>query len=118
MDDDAGGMTAWYVFATLGLYPLVPGEPWYMLTTPAFARVTLDLGNGRRLTIRRDGPADGAITQARLNGKPVAQFRLAHADLLRGGTLTITTVPRTARNVPQLPGIGSKTHADGAARPR
>ncbi|MEG3165243.1 glycoside hydrolase family 92 protein [Sphingomonas sp. PB2P19] len=118
MDDDAGGMTAWYVFATLGLYPLVPGEPWYMLTTPAFARATLDLGNGRHLTIRRDGPAGGAITQARLNGKPVAQFRLTHADLLRGGILTITTVPRTARNVPQLQDIGSKAQADGAPSPR
>lgn len=113
MDDDAGGMTAWYVFATLGLYPLVPGEPWYMLTTPAFARTQIDLGNGRRLTIRRDGPADGAITQARLNGKAAPQFRLAHAELLRGGTLTITTLPRSTRNVPQLQDIGSKAQPDG-----
>ncbi|MDF0487840.1 glycoside hydrolase family 92 protein [Sphingomonas sp. H39-1-10] len=96
MDDDAGGMTAWYVFATLGLYPLVPGEPWYMLTVPAFERIRLDLGNGRRLTIRRVGPEGGAIVQARFNGRDLPQFRLTHGDLLRGGELTITTSLRAA----------------------
>ncbi|WP_069203915.1 glycoside hydrolase domain-containing protein [Sphingomonas panacis] len=118
MDDDAGGMTAWYVFATLGLYPLVPGEPWYMLTAPAFERTQLDLGKGRRLTIRRAGPEDGAIVRARFNGRTLPRFRLTHADLLRGGTLTITTAPRTVRNVPQLQDIGAKAQTDGATRPQ
>ena len=92
MDDDAGGMTAWYVFASLGLYPLVPGEPWYVVTTPAFDRSSIDLGNGRRLTIQRAGPEHGRITRASLNGRPLPNFRVQHADLLVGGTLTITTV--------------------------
>ncbi len=114
MDDDAGGMTAWYVFATLGLYPLVPGEPWYVVTTPAFVRSAIDLGNGRTLTIQRAGPVNGRITRASLNGRPLPNFRVQHADLLRGGTLTITTI----RNVPQLKDTGAKTPKDGASRRR
>ena len=119
MDDDAGGMTAWYVFATLGLYPLVPGEPWYVVTTPAFARSDIDLGKGRTLTIRRSGPEDGRITQASLNGRPLPNYRVQHADLLRGGTLTVTTTVTTAtRIVPQLQDVAAKTPKDGASRPR
>ncbi len=91
MDDDAGGMTAWYVFATLGLYPLVPGEPWYIVTTPAFDRSSIELGNGHTLTIQRSGPENGRLARASLNGRPLTNFRLQHADLLIGGTLEVTT---------------------------
>jgi len=122
MDDDAGGMTAWYVFATLGLYPLVPGEPWYVVTTPAVARSDIDLGNGRRLTIRRDGPEDGVIARASLNGRALPDFRVDHAALLRGGILAITTVAppvgTARRNVPQLQDTAAKTLTDGARRRR
>ncbi|MES3098141.1 glycoside hydrolase domain-containing protein [Sphingomonas faeni] len=114
MDDDAGGMTAWYVFASLGLYPLVPGEPWYIVTTPAFAQSRIDLGNRRTLTIQRAGPEDGRITKVSLNGRPLPNFRVQHADLLRGGTLTVTTT----RNVPQSHDTTAKTSRDGASRRR
>ncbi|WP_322964034.1 glycoside hydrolase domain-containing protein [Sphingomonas fuzhouensis] len=94
MDDDAGAMTAWYVFASLGLYPLVPGEPWYVVTVPSFARATIDLGRGRRMTVRRVGPRDGAIVRADWNGRALADWRVTHKALLEGGTLTVTTRPR------------------------
>ncbi len=94
MDDDAGAMTAWYVFAALGLYPLVPGEPWYVVTTPAVANARIDLGNGRALAIRRVGPYDGTIVRADWNGRMLTDWRVEHATLLRGGTLTVTTRAR------------------------
>lgn len=91
MDDDAGAMTSWYVFASLGLYPLVPGEPWYVVSVPAFSRMRVDLGNGRSVAIQRNGPRDGAILRADWNGRTLGDYRLRHADLLQGGVLTITT---------------------------
>lgn len=94
MDDDAGAMTAWYVFASLGLYPLVPGEPWYAVTVPSFTRTTVDLGQGRRMTVRRVGPRDGAIVRADWNGRVLADWRVEHRALLEGGVLTVTTRPR------------------------
>ena len=41
MDDDAGTMTAWYVWATLGLYPLTPGGARYVVTTPQISAARL-----------------------------------------------------------------------------
>lgn len=91
MDDDAGAMTAWYVFASLGLYPLVPGEPWYLVSTPAFATTQIDMGSGRTLTVRRNGPADGTFVGAAFNGRALPDFRIAHAALVGGGELVVTT---------------------------
>ncbi|GAA3268016.1 hypothetical protein GCM10020258_38920 [Sphingomonas yabuuchiae] len=93
MDDDAGAMTAWYVFASLGLYPLVPGEPWYQVTVPAFSRTTMDLGQGRRVTVRRAGPRDGKIVQVDWNGRVLTDWRVGHDALVKGGVLTVTTQP-------------------------
>ncbi|MEJ5976381.1 glycoside hydrolase domain-containing protein [Novosphingobium sp. PS1R-30] len=41
MDDDAGTMSAWYVWSTLGLYPLTPGLPHYVATPPLTPRARL-----------------------------------------------------------------------------
>ncbi|MEG8052116.1 glycoside hydrolase family 92 protein [Sphingomonas aerolata] len=117
MDDDAGGMTAWYVFAALGLYPLVPGEPWYVPTTPAFEQVRLDLGKGRVLLIRRDGPADGVVQRVTLDGRALSQTRIDHADLMRGGTLVVTTQAPRSQNVPQLQDSRARVAVNGMLHP-
>jgi len=83
MDDDAGGMAAWYVWASIGLYPLVPGRPEYLVTTPAFDRVTVKLPKDRRLTITRG--EEGA--PARWNGDPLTGAFVPHAELMAGGEL-------------------------------
>lgn len=46
MDDDAGTMSAWYIWAILGLYPITPGDPRYVVTTPMARNIRI---NGRRL---------------------------------------------------------------------
>ncbi len=46
MDDDAGTMSAWYIWAMLGLYPITPGDPRYVVTTPMARNIRI---NGRRL---------------------------------------------------------------------
>ena len=33
-NDDAGQMSAWYVFSSLGFYPVTPGSPNYALGSP------------------------------------------------------------------------------------
>ena len=92
MDDDAGGMAAWYVWASLGLYPLVPGRPDYVVTVPNFARSVIKVGGGRTLTIQRRGTARGAIGSISFNGQVVDGATISHKELAEGGKLTITTV--------------------------
>ena len=61
-NDDLGTMSAWYLFSTIGLYPVVPGTGQFVLHAPRFARVDVELGQGR--TLRIDAPqADGGKLQ-------------------------------------------------------
>ncbi|MBR1389141.1 MAG: GH92 family glycosyl hydrolase [Prevotella sp.] len=50
-NDDAGQMSAWYIFSSMGFYPVCPATDRYMLTAPRFQKVTLNMQNGRQFTI-------------------------------------------------------------------
>jgi predicted alpha-1,2-mannosidase len=88
-NDDAGQMSAWYVFAAMGLYPLCPSQDEYTVTSPAFDKVTVRLANGKCLVIRADGVNAGKkyIGSIEFNGKPVKDYRIRHSELLKGGVL-------------------------------
>lgn len=45
-DEDNGSMAAWYVFGTLGFYPLCPGKPEYVATASPARKVSIRLGSG------------------------------------------------------------------------
>ena len=53
-NDDAGQMSAWYIFSSMGFYPVCPATDRYMLSKPRFQKVTLNLENGRQFTITPD----------------------------------------------------------------
>lgn len=92
----------------MGLYPAVPGSGEFLLHAPRFKRVTLRLGNGKRLRIDAPG-ADGRALQyvdsVRWNGKPQQQVVLDWAQLQRGGTLSFALTR-------QAPTQGWGTQAD------
>ena len=50
-NDDAGQMSAWYIFSSMGFYPVCPATDKYMLSAPRFQKVTLNLQNGRQFVI-------------------------------------------------------------------
>ena len=83
-NDDAGQMSAWYIFSMLGFYPVCPAAPYYIIGTPAFeyARV----GN---LVIEAEGVSDGNIyiQSATWNGQPYTKTHISHDMITRGGTL-------------------------------
>jgi predicted alpha-1,2-mannosidase len=89
-NDDAGQMSAWYIFAALGIYPVCPSQDEYVLTSPAFDRITLQLPHGKNLVIRAAGVSEGKayVRSVDFNGKPIRGWQLQHSRLMRGGTLT------------------------------
>ena len=91
MDDDAGTMSAWYVFASLGLFPVAPGIPVYSLHTPVHETASLNLDNGNVFEIRTDDPAKPFIATARLNGELIDRAWILHSEIARGGVLEFTT---------------------------
>ncbi len=88
-NEDCGQMSAWYVFSTLGFYPVVPGRPEYTLGTPAVARATLHLPNGNKLIIKAHNLREENyyVTKVRLNGRPLQRSYLTHREIMKGGKL-------------------------------
>lgn len=90
-NDDAGQMSAWYVFAALGFYPVCPASGEYALASPSFKKATIRLADGKTFTIIAHGASARNIYIRRmvLNGQPLTRPFLRHADIIAGGTLEV-----------------------------
>lgn len=94
-NDDSGAMSAWFVFASLGLYPMAPGDPVYRISTPLFDRSTLylepDKAGGRTFVVEAKGQSatNVYIQSATLNGKVLKEPRISHASIVAGGELVL-----------------------------
>lgn len=88
-DEDNGSMAAWYMFSSLGFYPVTPGSGEYVIGMPLFNEAKLHLGNGKVLTITASPnyPQQLFIKEVSRNGKPYSPMYLTHEDLLTGGDL-------------------------------
>ncbi len=88
-NDDAGQMSAWYVFAAMGFYPVCPATPYYLLASPSFPSVTLHLENGKqfKMVARKASPTHIYIQSATLNGKPYTRNFITHQMIMEGGTM-------------------------------
>ncbi len=91
-DEDNGQTSAWYVFSAFGFYPVCPGTNQYVLGTPLFKKVTLNLENGKQFTITAPGNsvANKYVQKAMLNGKEHATNWISHESILAGGNFGFT----------------------------
>ncbi len=89
MDDDEGTMSGWFVLASMGIYPVLTGEPVFQLSTPIFDKITLHLPGNKEFIIKTNGLSDRNfyIRSATLNGKPFNQAYLRNEDIISGGIL-------------------------------
>ena len=88
-DEDNGQTSAWYVFSALGFYPVCPGSNQYVIGSPYFDKVTLNLENGKQVTIDRDG--NGCYIQSMtVNGREYSRNYLEHEQLTRGCQIGFT----------------------------
>lgn len=91
MDEDDGAMSAWYVFASIGMYPLIVGEAVYELFPPLFDKVTLHLGADHKttVTISTQGRTSDKqqVKSVTWNGKPLPKFQISVKELNKGGEL-------------------------------
>jgi putative alpha-1,2-mannosidase len=83
-NDDGGATSAWLVLAMLGLHPIAGSDDW-VIGTPHFPRVEIDVDGGA-LVITRAGFADDGA-RVTLDGDDVDALRLSHARLVAGGSL-------------------------------
>lgn len=88
-DEDNGQTSAWYVFSAMGFYPVCPGTDEYIIGSPLFKSVTLNLENGKKVTISSDANSkeNRYISSLKLNGKPYTKNYLTHGELLKGAAV-------------------------------
>jgi predicted alpha-1,2-mannosidase len=88
-NDDAGQMSGWYVLSALGFYQVCPGVPEYSLGSPRFDDITVTLPNARKLHVIATGAESGKVyaQHITLNGKPITNSTLTHAQIMAGGEL-------------------------------
>jgi putative alpha-1,2-mannosidase len=97
-DEDQGQMGGVSALMALGLFSLcgtASADPVYEITSPVFDEITIRLDKkyykGGTFIIKTYDNSEGNcyIQKASLNGKPLNDFRLRHADLVNGGTLEL-----------------------------
>lgn len=106
-NEDCGQMSAWYLFSSIGMYPLNPADGRYHITTPLFARTLINIppnvmnnfSKGITFEIRAlEDHLDGNhtflyIRRAMLNMKQLSmqagEFHIHYKDIMSGGSLTI-----------------------------
>jgi predicted alpha-1,2-mannosidase len=88
-NDDAGQMSAWLIFSMLGFYPVCPGMPYYVIGSPMFEEVSIQVKNNNRFTIRtiNNSEKNQYIQSARLNGKTFDRSYIWHREIANGGEL-------------------------------
>ncbi|MCU1536758.1 MAG: alpha-mannosidase [Humibacillus sp.] len=104
-NDDLGTMSAWYVFSSWGLYPTMSGNNTFVVSSPQFPRVDIDVARptgvatkqGGHLTVTAPGVSDDRryVQRLSVNGTATTKSWVSWSDVRRGGTIahTVGTTP-------------------------
>lgn len=89
-NDDCGQMSAWYMFAALGFYPIDPVSCQFVLGAPQIDEASLKLDNGKTFTVQVDRPTDDCIfvKEVYLNGSLLDRPYITYDEIMKGGTLS------------------------------
>ena len=90
-NDDAGQMSAWYVFSAMGMYPLNPISGIYVFGSPLMEKATMSLPNGKKLNIvvKNQAKKNSYIKNIKRNGSAYSKSYITYEDILKGGTIEI-----------------------------
>ena len=94
-NSDAGAMESWIIWNMIGLYP-VTGQPVFLVGSPWFEDLRIDLGAGRTLEITSEGGSDDAyqVQSLELNGQPWNKAWISWEDVFaEGGSLHFVLGP-------------------------
>lgn len=95
-NDDAGSTSAWFVFASMGIYPAIPGVGGFTISTPIFKEITMHLENGNNISIISPEASSENIyiSKVYLNGRAYSDPWLPWAKIQHGGTLNFELINR------------------------
>ncbi|OCB77608.1 sugar hydrolase [Flavobacterium piscis] len=89
-NDDFGQMSAWYIFSSLGFYPVAPGSDEYALGSPLMKKAVFNLENEKTFEVETVNQSDKNVfvSKVLLNGKQLEKPFLKHSDIINGGKIT------------------------------
>lgn len=88
-NDDCGQMSAWYIFSSLGFYPVAPGSDEYQIGSPIVNKATLNLENGNQLKIIVENQSENNkyVKSIIVNGVSISGTSIKHSDIMNGGEI-------------------------------
>jgi len=87
-NDDCGQMSAWYIFSAMGFYPFNPCGGEYIIGAPQVACAKLKVESGEFKVVARNLSRENKyVKSVTLNGKPITDWKIRHADIMAGGEL-------------------------------
>lgn len=88
-DEDNGQTSAWYVFSSLGFYPVTPATNQYVLGAPLFKEATIHLENGNKIEIKapQNTQQNIYVKSLSVNDQPYSKNWLDHRELMKGAVL-------------------------------
>lgn len=115
-NDDLGAMSAWYVFAALGIYPVTPGVGGFALNSPMFPDATIHLGNGKTIRIEAEnaGAANPYIQSLTVNGQAFQHTWLDDDTWSHGATLRFKLGPTPNKQWGSQPQDAPPSFPDGS----
>ncbi|MCR5131200.1 MAG: GH92 family glycosyl hydrolase [Prevotella sp.] len=88
-NEDCGQMASWYIWSSIGFYPVDPALGEYRFGSPQLKKVEIQLPDGKTFTVKtnRTSPEQYKIKSVKLNGKRYKLNYITHQDIMNGGTL-------------------------------
>ena len=100
-NEDCGQMSAWYVFSSLGLYPMNPASGQYELGSPLFKKAVIQLPRSKTFEIVAENTSSSNqyVQSVKLNGKLLeSKTYITHKELMEGGILEFEMGPNPNKN--------------------
>ena len=88
-NEDCGQMSAWYIFSSIGFYPVNPSNGAYVFGSPLFDTVEIDVPGRKKFTVKTVNNSDENIyiQSVFLNGKKYDYSYITHKQITKGGEL-------------------------------
>ncbi|BDD00488.1 hypothetical protein PEPS_27680 (plasmid) [Persicobacter psychrovividus] len=115
-NEDCGQMSAWYIFSSMGMYPVNPMNGMYVFGSPSVNSATIQLQNGKSFSIATENQSakNIYIQSVSLNGQDYSKSYILHKDIMKGGKLTFTMgdKPNKQFGTPKADRPSSKFHEE------
>lgn len=91
-NEDCGQMSAWYIFSTMGFYPVNPADLKYQFGSPLVQEAKIEIAPGKFFTMKAPltSVANKYIQEVKLNGQILDRSFITHQEIMDGGTLEFT----------------------------